>query len=229
MPLPATCSAGAVWRHRAPGAARGVSCWRVSPFRHARPCAVRVAGGGGGGGWTPVLGVGARRGGTPGRWPAPPSRPPSGHWAPGCHLGLRPQSPCSPRRRRLVARHWWGVRRAMRVAARVSDEWSVAHAHRSRARGFRGFRDVCPPAARTAGGAGGGALGVGAPGPVGGVPRAVGPLLPGVRGPACWASGHCRRLWPSPAPLLARGLRLRRRRVPRAVAPVGEGSAQGPG
>ena len=54
-------------------------------------------------------------------------------------------------------------------------------------------------------------------------------LPPGVRGPACWASDHSRLARPSPAPPLVWGLRLRRRRVPRVVAPVGEGGAQGPG
>ena len=53
--------------------------------------------------------------------------------------------------------------------------------------------------------------------------------LSGVRGPACRASGHCLRVGTSPAPLLAWGLGLRRRRIPRAVAPVAEGGAQGPG
>ena len=108
-PLPATRSAGAVWHPWVPVAARGVSCWRVSPCRQARPCAVRVARGGsegdggvgpGSGGWCPA------GGGNPGRWPALPCRPPSGHLAPGCRLGLRPRSLCSPRRRLRVARHW---------------------------------------------------------------------------------------------------------------------------
>ena len=46
-PLPATCTAGAVWHPRVPDAARGVSSWRVSPCRHVRPCTVRR--------WRPVL------------------------------------------------------------------------------------------------------------------------------------------------------------------------------
>ena len=52
--------------------------------------------------------------------------------------------------------------------------------------------------------------------------------LSGVRGPACRASGHCLRASPSPAPPFAWGLGPRRRRVPRAVAPVAEGGRQGP-
>ena len=64
-PLPATCSAGAVWRPWAPGAAPGVSCWRVSACRHARPCAVRVAGGVGDGGGGPRFWGLAPGGGAP--------------------------------------------------------------------------------------------------------------------------------------------------------------------
>ena len=73
--LPATCWAGADWRPRALGAARGVSSWRVSPCPRVRPCAVRrwrpvtvlpvarpgaraagVGGGGNGGGWPRLWG-----------------------------------------------------------------------------------------------------------------------------------------------------------------------------
>ena len=82
---------------------------------------------------------------------------------------------------------------------------------------------------------GGGALRVGGPGPArgGDLGRRSAPTPPcslsGVRGPACRESGHCRRVWPSPAPLLAWGLGIRRRRVPRAVAPVADGDGQGLG
>ena len=48
-----------------------------------------------------------------------------------------------------------------------------------------------------------------------------------IRGPACWAPDHCCRAWLLPAPPLAWELGLRRWRAPRAVAPVGEGGAQG--
>ena len=51
--------------------------------------------------------------------------------------------------------------------------------------------------------------------------------MSGVRGPACRASGHRRRVWPSSAPPLAWGLGLWHWRVPLAVAPVAEGGAQG--
>ena len=93
--LPATYSAGAVWRPWALGAAQGVCSWRVSSCRRVCLCAMRrrrpvtvpptarldarAAGGGwGDGGRAPVLGVGARRGSTPGRWSLLSTRPPSG-------------------------------------------------------------------------------------------------------------------------------------------------------
>ena len=146
------------------------------------PAHTRGGGGRGREGWAPVLGAGARRGGIPGRWSAHPSRPPSGRWAPGCRLDLRPQSPSPPRRHRLIAWHWWGVeggRLAPGAAVRVSGQRSVICRSagllcRARPRAPRRWRtptacapvssavpstggDTCPPAARTAGGVGGGA------------------------------------------------------------------------
>ena len=86
-------------------------------------------------------------------------------------------------------------------------------------------------------GGGGGLLRVGGPGnAVGGAlgcrtalppPCRMGSEAPCMR--SCRASGHRRRGWLSIAPLFAWGLGLRRWRVPRAVAPLAEGGAQGPG
>ena len=214
----------------------------------------RAVGRGGGRG---LLGFGAQRGGTLGRWPALPSRPPSSHWAQSCHLGLLPQSPCSPRRRCHVVRHrrgGGGVWQALRAAARVSGKWSdvsgsVGPPCRARPRALcRRCTDTacasvasavsstgdgaCPPDARTAGGAGerSGSEGLGLPGgcPVRPV-RSPPPVWPGVRGPTCSASGHCRQVGCYLRLPLLWGLGLRRRCVPRAVAPMAEGGAQGPG
>ena len=92
---------------RGPPAAVGAAP-RAPPCSLVAPRGWPLAVGGWTGGWAPIPGAGALRRGTPGRWPALPSRPPSGHWAPGCRLGLRPRSPRSPRGRRLVAWHRWG-------------------------------------------------------------------------------------------------------------------------
>ena len=76
-----------------------------------------------------------------------------------------------------------------------------------------------PPSRCTVGGAW-----VGGPGSVrGGRPAALSPSHSPA--PAVWDDGA----WPSPASPLAWGLGLWRWRVPPAVAPVGEGVAQGPG
>ena len=213
-PLPASRSAGAGWRSWARGAARRFSCWRVSPCRHARSCAMWGAGGGGKG----------------------------------------PQSRRPPRRHRLVAWHWLGGgggggwRRRQRSGSAVNGQWSAgqwdslaACIRVPRAAGARpspppspgqGVTLVLPP--RGLRGVGGGHSGSGRLGLPGGGPgslvRCHPPCsLPGVRGPACWGSGHGCRAWPSAAPSLAWGLGLRQRRVPRAVARVCEGGAHGPG
>ena len=78
------------------------------------------------------------------------------------------------------------------------------------------------PLLRNQRGGGGGCSRSAGPGPPGGCPASLvisHPPLPAAR-------DHCRRARPPPAPPLVWGLGLRRRRVPPAVAPVGEGRAQ---
>ena len=72
---------------------------------------------------------------------------------------------------------------------------------------------------------GGGRSGSGGPCLLGGCPGLLVLSQPPL--PAAW--DHCCRARPSPAPPLVLGRGLRRQRVPPAVAPVGEGGAQGPG
>ena len=114
------------------------ACGSVPAVMPARvPCGWPGGGGRGTGGWAPALGVDACRGSFPGRWPALPFRPPPGHWPPGCHLGLRTRSPCSPRRRCRVVPHCFGggdgtggrLRRRPRSA--VSGQWSAHQLHSS--------------------------------------------------------------------------------------------------
>ena len=83
---------------------------------------------------------------------------------------------------------------------------------------------VHPPAAPYRWGVGD-ALWVGGPVLPGGCPVSL--ILPHPHVPIAW--DHHRRARPSPAPPLEWGLGLRGRWVPPAVAPVGEGGAQGPG
>ena len=124
-PLPASRSAGAGWRPSAPGAARGLSCWRVSPGCHARPCAVWLARGGGGermGGLGSNSGGRCSAGGRPGPLigtPLPPSFQPL-----GARLFIGPSPsilppPASPPSRR-VAPFWGGGGLALAAAVRVS-------------------------------------------------------------------------------------------------------------
>ena len=216
------------------------------------------------GGWAPALGVGARRGSTPGCWPALPSRPPSGARPTGRRAVVWAFAHGPPAPRVAAAASCGtggggGGARALGATARVSGQRSVGRGSvgllcRARPHALRRWRtptarvsaasalssiggDGCPPYALLRGGWGGGgvggAQGRGARACRGGSPghrSGATPLcsLSGVRGPPCWASGHCCQVWPSPAPPLAWGLGLRRRLIPRAVAPVAEGGAQVP-
>ena len=96
--------------------------------------------------------------------------------------------------------HAVSVRPPGRVPARVSAAFAVS----------RIGCYACPPYVLLpdGGGGGGGAQGQGAWACRGGAPgrqsaSTTPRSLSGVRGPACQASSHCRRIWPSPASLLA--------------------------
>ena len=139
--LPALCSAGAAWRPRAPGAARGASSWRVSPCRCVRPCAVRrwrpvkvppsaspgerAAGGGGGTGGQCLSGEPP--------WAAGPNSPLGSFSGPG-PMGARlsfwpsptvPLLPALEPPRGAVLRGGGGGRSwVLGAAARASGRWS---------------------------------------------------------------------------------------------------------
>ena len=153
-PLPATCSAGAVWRPRAPGAARGASCWRLSPCCRVRPCDVRAAARGGGAsrgeprlwGSVPVGGAPRAAG-----WHSPPARLPGpGPLGAGLLFWISPTVPLLPALPLPRCAALWGRRggwtRRSRVAgarARASGQWSAV----SRSEGLLAF--ACPaPSAR---------------------------------------------------------------------------------
>ena len=213
----------------------------------------RPGGGGGRGAWGPALGVGVRQGCTPGRWPVPPSCRPFGAWPtgrPAVVLAFSHGPPAAgvaaaasvlrgargPGQGQLsVVSGSEGLHCRTRPRAprcRRAPTWPCPRPLARSCRGLqvRGLRlsSICPTA-RTAGG--GGAQGRGA-WACGGAPQAVGPLPPPVL--SVWRP----RLGllgvgplPSGLPVIcasfAWGLGLRRWRVPRAVAPVAEGDAQG--
>ena len=128
-PFSVTRLTGAVWRPRAPGAARGVSCWRVSIFSRVRAVRVSCTAG------SPVrsppqgapacgrLGGGGLGSGPGGRCPSgepPPASQGPTRRAPGRRFGLRPSFPCS----RRVVRPGWGGGLAF-AGAGGGGGWSV--------------------------------------------------------------------------------------------------------